>query len=243
MKKNMANLLKTSVLTLSLTCMTSAFSGVILNGTRVIFNNGENEKSIYLTNKDNYPNLIQIWFDKGDENSSIESAEKLFLISPQIFKINPNMGQTVRLFKLNDDALPKDRESLYYMNFSEIPAIKKDSFDSNRLMVVFKNRVKVFYRPKLLSGSKLDVKLDLKFKLNGMNLSVINSSAYYINVKEMVLMGGDHEKILTTNDLISPKSNKIISLKGDDKIIEKSKLRLTVINDYGSLVTYDFNIN
>ncbi|MFC7507446.1 fimbria/pilus periplasmic chaperone [Pantoea stewartii] len=50
---------------------------------------------------------------------------------PQIFRIAPEAGQTVKL-NVTENNLPQDRESLFYMDYTEIPSLKKGLEDKNK---------------------------------------------------------------------------------------------------------------
>lgn len=59
--------------------LTSASAGVIIGGTRVIFDGAKKEASINITNPDNVPYLIQSWIDVQDE----QSGKAPFIITPR----------------------------------------------------------------------------------------------------------------------------------------------------------------
>lgn len=247
MSRWIVNIIKSHILIGGLTIMSAAFSGVVLTGTRVIFPDGQNEKTIYLQNKDQYPNLVQIWLDEGDEDSALEKSKAPFVVSPQIFRINPNTGQTVRLIFTGEENVSKDFESLFYLNFSEFPALKKQDSDSSRLMIVFKNRVKVFYRPKNLKGSTADAYKKVQFALENdgtkKQLNIQNSSEYYVNIKELSLVAGNSEIVVKKNDLIAPKAKVNWVINNNTHSLKDSKIKLTLVNDYGALVVHEIPLN
>ena len=65
--------------------------------------------------------------------------------------MNPHSGQMVRLSFVGQP-LPRDRESLFYLNFLQVPAVRQTDSDKNKLLLVVTNRLKVFYRPAGLAG-------------------------------------------------------------------------------------------
>ncbi|WP_130803871.1 fimbrial biogenesis chaperone [Acinetobacter ihumii] len=213
-----------------------SFAGVVLTGTRVILADGQNEKAINLQNKDVAPALVQIWLDEGDENSTLETAQAPFVVSPQIFRMQPNAGQTVRVRFVGADQVTQDRESLYFLNFLQYPAAKKQDADQNRLMVVFKNRVKVFYRPKNLVGNSAQTldKLNFKFDMQTKQLSVNNPTAYYASVQELRLLAPSKDVLVKQNEMIAPYSTVSWSVKSSDSIPNTAKIKITLINDYGA---------
>ncbi|AOA59720.1 fimbrial biogenesis chaperone [Acinetobacter larvae] len=228
---------------------TPLWAGVVLTGTRIIFADGQKEKTIYLQNKDSYPNLVQIWLDEGDENLNIENSSAPFVVGPQIFRIQPDAVQTVRLRFLGQDQVPQDRESLFYMNFSETPALKKSASDANRLVVVFKNRIKVFYRPKQIVGQASELSTHLQFKLHRQDtqtvLQIHNNSAYFANVKSLSLVASQHlmgkgvakALVVKENEIIAPKSTVQWPVAGN--LVDKQHIRLSLVNDYGVLIEHE----
>ncbi len=64
--------------------------------------------------------------------------------SPTFFKVAEQHKQILRILKIND-ALPKDKESLFWINIQEIPKAPKDG--TNTLSIALHTQVKMFYRP------------------------------------------------------------------------------------------------
>ncbi len=64
--------------------LTSASAGVIIGGTRVIFDGAKKEASINITNPDNGPYLIQSWIDVQDE----QSGKTPFIITPPLYRLD-----------------------------------------------------------------------------------------------------------------------------------------------------------
>ena len=140
-------------------------ASVVMTGTRIIYPEGTREKVIQLSNKDEHPNLVQLWMDDGDNQSSPSKSDVPFTLTPQIFRMEAQSGQVVRLSYI-ERHLPKDRESVFYLNFLQIPALKADKQTENKLVLIVNNRIKVFYRPAALKenvdtlGEKVRVTLD-----------------------------------------------------------------------------------
>ena len=77
----------TALLCLSTLISTVTTASVVMTGTRVIFPANQNEKTVQLKNKDNNPNIVQVWLDKGNESSTPETADAPIIANPQIFKM------------------------------------------------------------------------------------------------------------------------------------------------------------
>ncbi|ELN4703365.1 fimbria/pilus periplasmic chaperone, partial [Escherichia coli] len=74
-----------------------ASASVIVTGTRVIYPADAREKSVQLTNQDAFPNVVQAWVDVNNPQSTPETADAPFMITPPMFRMEPKAGQTMRL--------------------------------------------------------------------------------------------------------------------------------------------------
>lgn len=116
-------------------------------------------KALQLTSYDAYPNLVQIWVDKGDPASTPQTADAPFIASPQIFRMNPKAGQIVRLVYTGKD-LPQDRESVFYINFMQMPALKAHDMEANKLMLTVSSRMKIFIARKAFAAPRRHRQID-----------------------------------------------------------------------------------
>lgn len=240
----MKTAIKSKNLLLAAICIfhSASHAAVVMTGTRIIYPSNQNEKTIQLQNKDLTPNIVQVWLDSGFEDSTPDHAEAPFIANPQIFKIQPNQGQMVRLvFTGEKNELPKDRETLYYLNFSEIPATTNDSVNKNKLMVVFKNRVKVFYRPEKLKFESHKIYERIHYELiNSPTLPKVkltNNSPYYANIAQVLLNRASRNTQISKNSMIEPYGSLDIPLSPRDAKIQNFKIHLNLINDYGIIVS------
>lgn len=215
-----------------------------MTGTRVIFPAKQLEKTIQLENKDNFPNLVQVWLDSGDEGSTAETANAPFMVSPQFFKMEAQQGQMLRLiFSGDQQLLPTDRESLFYLNFSEMPAIKSSEVDKNKLLVVFRNRVKVLYRPETLKTTSASIPTQLNYTVqpqanNRIRILLNNDSAYYANLAKLSLRLNGKEIQKEDNITIAPQSFFEWKIDPTIKASPALELHILLINDYGAAIKY-----
>ncbi len=86
-----------------------------MNASRVVME-GTLEKTITFDNTSENPFIVQIEPDN--------SRQPDFIAMPPIFKIKERGGQTVKI-RLLSPTLPQDKESLFYLNFTQIPGLKK----------------------------------------------------------------------------------------------------------------------
>ncbi|WP_237742372.1 fimbria/pilus periplasmic chaperone, partial [Yersinia pestis] len=89
----------------------------------MIFPAAEKEVSIRTNNKGVQPALVQVWVDDGKTNANINSMKLPFMVTPPVFRVEPGKGQTVRMI-YNGMALPQNKESVFWFNMLEIPAVK-----------------------------------------------------------------------------------------------------------------------
>ena len=140
----------------------SVNASVVMTNTRVIYPSDAKERSVQLTNNDAFPNVVQVWTDINNPESTPEYADGPFLALPAIFRIEPKRGQLIRLIYSGGE-LPKDRESVFYLNFLQIPPLSKENAGENQMLVMLKNRVKIFYRPVEIESNPDDVAKEIAF--------------------------------------------------------------------------------
>ena len=222
----------------------NALASVVISGTRVIYPAQAREKVLQLTNHDAYPNLMQIWVDKGNPASTAQTADAPFIASPQVFRMNPKAGQVVRLVYTGTDE-PQDRESVFYINFMQMPALKGSDMEANKLMLTVSSRMKVFYRPEGIVGTPEDIAKSITFKLqgSGSDMSVLaeNNSGYHAVVREASLVVGGKPVDLIKAVMLAPySSQKWPVANTGTRASNTDQLRLTLVNDFGTDVTSNF---
>lgn len=230
--------LASSILITSTLLTTATQAGVVVNGTRIIYENGQTEKAIQLDNRDNFPNLVQLWTDRGNEDLTIETADGPFMTNPQIFKMSPNQSQIVRMhFTGNTQELPQDKESLFFLNVNEIPALKAKDLAANRLVVSFTNRIKVFYRPKGVEGTSADTPKNIRYEIQGNHIRLHNPTPYYANISQIQLL--QNNKALKTDKslVIAPKA--FLDWKATPTSSGNVQIKAIFINDFGAAVNTD----
>ncbi|WP_049621704.1 fimbrial biogenesis chaperone [Frateuria defendens] len=225
----------------------AAPASVVMTGTRVIYTAKAPEKTIQLTNNDDRPNLMQVWVDKGNPDSTIEKADAPFVVTPQIFRMEPRNGQMVRLIFAGGD-LPQDRESLFYLNFSQFPAVKIKDEGTNKLVLMIRNRIKLFYRPAGLAGSPPgDVPRQLVPKLHagpgGASVQVDNPTPYYAVVRSAQWAATGKNLSLGDAAIIPPLSHVAWSIPpGVAPHSSGDILKLVLVNDYGGDITHEYSL-
>lgn len=203
-------------------------AGVNVGSTRVIYQSKEKEANLSLSNsgEDGVPYLIQSWvsvFDKPDE-----SAEE-FIITPPLFRLDANNQNLLRIIATNAQHLPKDKESLFFLNVKAIPAMSDKQRNQNVLQIAVKTTIKLFYRPTDLKGTLPQAVEGLQWRAEGGKLSVHNPSGYNVVVSELLINNIANN---TLPEVIKPGDSVTthIPLKNSDT------LEFSYINEYGSTV-------
>lgn len=74
-----------------------SWANIVINGTRVLYPENNKEVIVQLMNTGDAPALVQSPIDDGDINSTPETANVPFLLSPPVIKVNEHNGQQLRI--------------------------------------------------------------------------------------------------------------------------------------------------
>lgn len=206
-------------LALSALTLTTANAGVIIGGTRLIFDGAKKEASISINNPDSTPYLIQSWIDMQEGNS----GKAPFIITPPLYRLDGGQKNIERIVMTG--ALPQEQESLFWLNIKAIPSASKQT---NSLQIAVKTRIKLIYRPEGLRASTPEEQANkLTWQRTGNNLEVKNPTQYVINFNEITLAG----KKLDDVTYVLPGASARFALPNEER---GNSLTFKIINDYGS---------
>jgi chaperone protein EcpD len=215
----------------------SCQAAVVVMGTRQIYPEGARDIVVSLTNEGILPGLIQVWLDTGNSNEAPESISVPFLASPPVFRMEARAKRGVRLI-LTDPDLRKDRESVYWLNVLEIPPKPINAEDGNYLQFAVKTRIKVFYRPKILSyTSAIQAAKSIEWSFRryptGIKIVANNPSPHYISINGVGLSAAGSTQYVTAPAMIEPFSAKEYDLNVQDADASFSELVYSTIDDNG----------
>ncbi|WP_229601157.1 fimbrial biogenesis chaperone [Vibrio cincinnatiensis] len=204
-------------------------ASVIINRTRVIYQEGAQETSFQLLNKSKTTHLVQAWIDNGDEEAAPEDIKTPFILLPPIVKIAGESGQIMKVQADESvNSLPKDQESVFWVNVLDIPPLPKTSSleGGNYLQVALRTRIKLFYRPKglVLSNRIISQSLFINENVNCLD----NRSPFYMSI---VRVEETDDNLLENSIMIPPYSCQEIE---GVKFRSKNKYRVSWLDDYGS---------
>lgn len=206
---------------ISLFIINTSYAGVIISGTRVIYNEDNKNVSINVKNPDKMPYLIQSWIDDFEEKK-----QSKFTITPPLFRLNPDKENTLRIF-LTEEGLPSDQESLFWLNIKTIPATEKTE---NSLQIAFKTQMKLIYRPKSLKDVNFEEEQKkLSWSKERGKVIVYNPTPYFMNFQTIKFNG----KLVDDVSYAKPFSTKSFDINDNN---EHGLISWELINDYGANV-------
>ncbi|MDE4727946.1 fimbrial biogenesis chaperone [Klebsiella pneumoniae] len=208
-----------------------ANANVVMTGTRVIFPSESKEKIIQFTNTDAQPYLMQVQITNKDGK---ENKQSPFVFVPPVFRIEGHSGQSVRLIANGTQKLPQDRESVFYLNFTQLPVMKQGEQANNQLILAISNRVKIFYRPTQITKAKEEPYKEIVFSLSGDKIIVDNRSPYYINIRNAELVNSRRSASIANSVMLEPKSVAQWKMPSKISTLSGSIIKLTMVNDYGA---------
>ncbi|MGU3415503.1 molecular chaperone [Enterobacteriaceae bacterium C34A] len=207
---------------------TSAQASVVMTGSRIVYPADSREVSVQLTNRDDFPGVVQVWLDDGNAQSVPQTANAPFVTTPPVFRLAAHAGQTVRL-RYVGKPVAQDRESLWWFNFIQIPPTDKATQADNQLLVLVRSRVKVFVRPKGLVGSPLEMAGTSRVWLKSGKLFLRNNSGYYLALSSLEVKGAGKKQRIQS-ETIAPWST--VSWQAAVPQIGEAQMRW--INDQGA---------
>ncbi|WP_431223568.1 fimbrial biogenesis chaperone [Serratia sp. L9] len=217
-----------------------ANANVVITGTRLVYPANEREITVKTTNMGKEPSLVQVWVDRGNAKTRADDANAPFLLTPPLVRIEPSKGQAFRVV-FTGEALPKDRESLFWFNLLDVPPLPKDA-DANVMQVAYRSRIKLFYRPEGLVGDPIKAAESLSWSrgtpVKGrITLKVQNNSPYNVSLATVALKSGNARLKADDVATLAPFSTQDIHLKGAATLpAGPASVNYTWVNDYGAAV-------
>lgn len=205
-----------------------AMAAFVLNGTRFIYDEGKKNISLQVTNSTDKTYGGQVWVNNTNQGDDIYMAP-----TPPFFKIAPKQTQTVRIMNIND-SLPKERESLFWINVQEVPP-KPKNVEGNVFSIAMNTQVKLIYRPKSLQGKRENAEALLQRREQGGYIYLKNPTPYYFAITEIKL----NDKMLKLSREVA---NALVEMAPFSEValgnIGSGKLTVNAVNDWGGVQEY-----
>lgn len=195
--------------------------GIRLGQTRVIFSSADKAQTITLSNSGQRAYLIQSRVLNGPEDTTAAP----FITTPPLFSMKGKSSQILRILPQNL-ALPADRESLFYLSVSAIPARTEPVMSVDRLSVGVRFLLKLFYRPQGLP--EVDGCI-LTFSQDAQGVRIANPGAYFHTLGALSINGRsvslDQQPVM-----VAPKSSFSLAVDGPLR-----NITWQTITDHGGL--------
>jgi P pilus assembly chaperone PapD len=200
-------------------CLSHA--SVTLSNTRVVYNADKKESNINVRNNTDSPFLVQSWVQGNDS----QGTKAPFIVTPPLFRLDGGKANALRII-YNGTALPRDRESLFWLNVKSIPSSSRE--DVNKLQIAVNTRIKLFYRPANLADEPGEISKNVQWSVENNKLIVRNNSSYHISFAEVTI----NNKKWSEFDMLAPKSSKEFTLN-NILLTNNASVHWKYINDYG----------
>lgn len=223
-----------------LCAMESAFAGINLDRTRVIFDGNKTSVSLHVENSDTKnPYLAQSWLE--DEHGN-KGAKLPLVIVPPIQRIEPGSSSQIRIQALPTvNQLPQDRESIFYLVMQDIPP---KAHGASVLQIAVQNRIKVMYRPKGLEQNARNIEKQwqqrVKLEKHEKQVMIVNPTPYHLTVLNASIQEGSEPLPGAKPVMVPPYDKMVMTLKGDQ--VGQHPV-LNYINDYGGVEPISLHCN
>lgn len=207
----------------------SALASLATDQTRYVFRGDKDALTIMVTNNDKDHTFGgQAWVDNIVE----KDTRPTFVVTPSFFKVKPQGQQTLRIIMASDH-LPKDKESVYWLNLQNIPP----ALEGSGIAIALRTKLKLFYRPKaLLKGRKgAEEALTLNTRPDGRTM-LVNTTPYIYAIGSLLDTNG---KRIEVDDDISQKL--LMFMPGDEVQVKENVAKVNSLDDYGALQTWAIN--
>jgi P pilus assembly chaperone PapD len=212
-----------SVLTALLLFITSSVqAGIVIGGTRLIYEGNKKEASITINNPDKVPYLIQSWVDGELVSGQSKAAKAPFIATPPLFRLDAERQNVLRVVRAGGD-LPENKESIFWMNIKSIPYAEKKG---NTLQIAIKTRIKMIYRPAGIETTPEEVVNTLVWKRVGDSVQINNPSSHYFTFFNVKINGVEIKDV----PMVAPQSSVSLSMP---KNTTGNSVSWQYINDYG----------
>ena len=199
-----------------------ANASITLSGTRLVFDGKHKETSLAVRNG-NANILVQAWIESNTPN---DQGDLPLAVTPALAKMRPDGQQLLRvLYAGGKNALPQDKESVFWLNVQEIP---EGTNADGSLQVAVLQRIKVFFRPVGLAGTAENAPGALTWSIarDGAKpmLQITNPTAYHVSLSHITV--GNGQPLPST--MVAPGDTVRLPFDGAGP-----KLAFSSINDFG----------
>lgn len=168
----------------------NAMAALAVSGTRFVHEEGTQVLVVPLRNAGSTPLLVQGWLDDGNPQEGPDAVSVPFFLTPPLQRLEPGASTRVEV-RRTGEALPPDRESLFWINLLEVPS--SPAIASDLLRLSYRLRMKLLYRPAALPGAAGDAASSVRWEwLAGAapRLRLHNPSVFHVSYPKVELWSG-----------------------------------------------------
>lgn len=210
---------------------TPASAGLVVTGTRFVLSAPADSLGISVENTGTadilvHSQVVREEHDRGRENrggTSQDVKHTPFVVTPPLFVLSGGKSNQLRLTCLECRQEPADRESLFQLSVSAIPAGKAPP-DSVQLAV--RSHFKLFYRPAGLKGDPDKAYQQLTWRRMGNTVIVQNPTPYYVTLFKMTV----NHRLQANPGMVPPYSTRSESWCPESGACE---IQWKTLNDFG----------
>ncbi|HHV4569480.1 TPA: fimbrial biogenesis chaperone [Klebsiella pneumoniae] len=215
----------------------AAEGGLQLSQTRVIFDARAKDTQATIKNNSGQVYLIKadVFATPDGRNTQTDPKSAVpFMVTPPLFRLEPNSQNSVLIVRNGAAQLPADRESVFYLSFLAIPSTSDaaegtQSGVSARISVGIQSVIKLFYRPSGLSMPASEAAKKLTFSNTEHGLGISNPTPYYVTLSRLNVYGKSMDvKGKEAGAMLAPFSTQYYPVNGTVRTVS-----WTTINDFG----------
>lgn len=224
----------------------AALAAVSLVGTRVVYPANARFADITVANAGQQSAQVVAWIDDGDINSTPDTSTAPFLLAPAVKLLGPGRKQILRI-SYNGGPLPINRETLYYLNVTEIPPKRTSSSSELTLQFAVRTRIKLFMRPTGLPGEPTAAAKQLSWDIDtasgGTVIRAKNPSPYFVSMASVKLMRGDTVLVDLDRGMVPPWGEYAFRAEaGSADVSGATAVNYVYVDDYGGGAEVSFNL-
>ncbi|MBW7983757.1 fimbrial biogenesis chaperone [Enterobacillus tribolii] len=210
-------------LTMLFSC--SGIAGIQVDATRVIYNSTEKSSSLSIHNDGTDAYMVQTWLDTGDKSQMPKGLP--VVVVPPILKLDGGKNAILR-FIYSGNGLPRDRESIFWINVQEIPPAPKKE---NVLQIAVRTRIKLFYRPSEMKTTLDEQAKALTWQRQGNDLVAANNGPMFVTLGTVYFRNSQGKRLNVTSDMVAPGERIRVAIPAG--AVVGGTISFSYINDYG----------
>lgn len=153
----------------------SSQAALTVTGTRFVYAADARALTVRISNGGEAPILAQSWLDRGQINQDPSCLSVPFVVSSPLLRLDPGQRSALEV-RYTGEALPADRESLFWLNFLEVPPQPPSS--THLLRLSYRLRMKLLFRPAGLLGSAEEAGRQLTWRAHRKALEACNKAPF-----------------------------------------------------------------